>query len=430
MPNSPTDYRFLTSAPGAAAAPGGEGKTSNGVSPYSGAHDSELQNGSLSIALIGPEDRRREAMALALREYPSVLVREFASYPASRDELPALLEQYDALIIDLDSNLEYALELVESLSVKGSATVMVYSDEASPDKLVRSMRAGAREFLAVPVEHNAIKGALLRATSRRPAGSNPRRATGKLLTFMGAKGGVGVTTLACNFALALAYQRSQSTLLIDLADPLGDVALNLGIQSEYSTVNALQAADRLDSSFLSKLLVKHSYGLAVLPAPGKFLSYQFANDAISKLLSVARQSFDYVVVDAGSRLDLTEMSLFKDASVIYLIAQVGVAELRNSNRLISQFFTAPTPQVEIVLNRHDPRSTLVPDDYIAKVLTRSPQWKIPNDYPSVQRTQIDATPLLPGDSPIAQVIQEMARAITGEPVPEKKKKKKVLGLFR
>jgi pilus assembly protein CpaE len=339
-----------------------------------------------------------------------------------------LVEQYDALIIDLDSSPDYALELVEGLSIKGSATVMVYSDEATPDKLVRSMRAGAREFLAVPVEHNAFKGALLRAIARRPATSNPRRATGKLLTFMGAKGGVGVTTLACNFALALAYQRTQSTLLIDLADPLGDVALNLGIQSEYSTVNALQAADRLDSSFLSKLLVKHSYGLAVLPAPGKFLSYQFANDAISKLLSVARQSFDYVVIDAGSRLDLTEMSLFKDASVIYLIAQVGVAELRNSNRLISQFFTAPTPQIEIVLNRHDPRSTLVPDDYIAKVLTRAPQWKIPNDYQSVQRTQIDATPLLPGDSPIAQVIQEMARAVTGEPVPEKKKKK-AFGLF-
>jgi pilus assembly protein CpaE len=389
--------------------------------------DSELQNGSLSIALIGPEDRRREAMAVALREYSSVLLREYSAYPGSRDELPALLDQYDALILDLDSNPEYALELVEGLSVRGSATVMVYSDDGSPDKLVRSMRAGAREFLAVPVEHNAIKGAILRAITRRPANSNPRRATGKLLAFMGAKGGVGVTTLACNFALALAYQRSQSSLLIDLADPLGDVALNLGIQSEYSTVNALQAADRLDSSFLSKLLAKHSYGLAVLPAPGKFLSYQFSNDAISKLLTVARQSFDYVVVDAGSRLDLTEMSLYKNASLIYLIAQVGVAELRNSNRLISQFFTTPTPQVEIVLNRHDPRSTLVPDDYIAKVLTRTPQWKIPNDYPSVQRTQIDATPLLPGDSPIAQVIQEMARAITGEPVPEKKKK--VFGLF-
>lgn len=428
MPSSPTEFRFLSIAPGVAPAAGGEGRGANGASSYSGVQDTEFQNASLSVALIGPEDRRRESMALALREYPSVLVREFSAYPGSRDELPTLLDQFDALILDLDSNPDYALELVEGLSVKGSTTVMVYSDEASPDKLVRSMRAGAREFLGIPVEHNAIKGALLRAISRRPATGNSRRATGKLLTFMGAKGGVGVTTLACNFALALAYQRSQSTLLIDLADPLGDVALNLGIQSEYSTVNALQAADRLDSSFLSKLLVKHSYGLAVLPAPGKFLSYQFANDAVSKLLAVARQSFDYVVVDAGSRLDLTEMSLFKDASVIYLIAQVGVAELRNSNRLISQFFTAPTPQVEIVLNRHDPRSTLVPDDYIAKVLTRSPQWKIPNDYPSVQRTQIDATPLLPGDSPIAQVIQEMARAITGEPVPEKKKKK-VLGLF-
>jgi pilus assembly protein CpaE len=248
-----------------------------------------------------------------------------------------------------------------------------------------------------------------------------------LLAFIGAKGGVGVTTLACNFALALAQQSNQTTLLIDLAVPLGDVELTLGVQSEFSTFNALQAADRLDSSFLAKLLVKHPSGLAVLSGPSKFVPRQDTNQAIAKLLAVARQTFDYVVVDAGSRLDPTEISLLNDASVIYLITQVGVSELRNSNRLISQSLTGTSAKIEIVLNRYNPRSTTVPEDYIAKVLTKSPQWKIPNDYTSVQRLQIDGIPLIPGTSPISHAIEEMASSVTGQPVP--KKKKKGFGLF-
>src|SRR5208282_5678945 len=115
----------------------------------------------------------------------------------------------------------------------------------------------------------------------------------------GAKGGSGVTTISTNYAVALAKESGQSTLLIDLDLPLGDAALNLGIVAEYSTVNALQDFSRLDSSFFSKLLIKHSSGVSVLAAPGKFPSFQAPNEAIDKLLAVARRDFDNVVVDIG-----------------------------------------------------------------------------------------------------------------------------------
>ena len=387
-----------------------------------GEQESELHSGdSLSIVLMSPDDSRREAVAASLRA-SAADVREVSAYPSSLDQLPQLLDQRDAVILDLDSDPERALGLVERISATWAGTVMVFSAEAGSDKLMRSMRAGAREFFTVPVERNAMEEALVRAMTRRPTKQTAGRTEGKLLTFMGAKGGLGVTTAACNFALALADQRDRSTVLIDLALPMGDAALSLGLQSEYSVINALQAADRLDSSFLSNLLVKHASGLAVLAGPDRFVPYEFTSETVGKLFTVARQSFDYVVVDAGSRLDLREISLFKDASTIYLIAQVGVAEMRNSNRLISQFFSGANAKVEIVLNRYDPRSTALSEEYIAKVLTKSPQWKIPNDYASVRRMQTDATPLVPGDSATSKVIQEMARAVTGQPAPKKKKK--------
>jgi pilus assembly protein CpaE len=376
----------------------------------------------LSIALIGPDDLRRRSAYHALTDCHGVEIKEFSSYPASLDEIPKLLEgRFDVVILDLDSSPEYALELVECICANGPATVMVYSAQANPDMLVRCMRAGAREFLTLPFAQGVMAEALVRASARRSAVRPAKKTLGKLLVFLGAKGGAGTTTLACNFAVSLAQESGQSTLLIDLDLPLGDAALNLGIVAEYSTINALQNAARLDSAFLGTLLIKHSSGVSVLAAPGQVPQYQASNEQIDKLLAVARLDFDNVVVDVGSRLDLTGTALFKDASAIYLVTQVGIPELRNSNRLISQFFTSGGPKLEIVINRWAPKTLGVAEEHITKALTRPATWKIPDDYATVRRMQNTATPLALEDSPISRTIRTMARAVTGqEAEPEKK----------
>ncbi len=377
----------------------------------------------LSAALIGPDDLRRRSMYNALSECRNCEIKEFSDYPSSLDELPKIIEQrFDVIIIDLDSIPEYALELVESFCASGAATVMVYSAQANSDMLVRCMRAGAREFLTMPFASGVVAEALVRASARRSAVKPTRKTAGKLLVFLGAKGGAGTTTLACNFAVSLAQESGQSTLLIDLDLPLGDAALNLGIIAEYSTINALQNSNRLDPSFLATLLIKHSSGVSVLAAPGKFPQYQATNEQIDKLMAVARMEFDNVVVDVGSRLDLTGTALFREASAIYLITQVGIPELRNSNRLISSFFTTGGPKLEIVINRWAPKTLGVAEEHITKALTRPAQWKIPDDYATVRRMQNTATPLALEDSPISRTIRTMARAVTGQSnEPEKKK---------
>jgi len=300
--------------------------------------------------------------------------------------------------------------------------VMVFSEKSDPETLMRCMRAGAREFLTVPFDANLVAEALVRAAARRPVNKATKKAAGRLLTFIGAKGGSGTTMVACNFAVALAQDPNQKTLLIDLDLPLGDAALNLGIAAEYSTINALQSTDRLDASFLSQLIVKHSSGVSVLAAPGKFIPYEANDEAIDRLLEVARQDFDNVVVDWGSRVDFTGTTVLQKSTTIYLVTQAGIPELRNSNRLISQFFTGNGPKLEIVINRYEPRALGVGEEHITKALTRPAQWKIPNDYQAVRKMQINATPLALEDSPISRLIKQMARAacVQAEPAPKKK----------
>ncbi len=377
----------------------------------------------LSIALIGPDEQRRKEAARALLSCDGTEVREYSAYPPTLDDVPRLIEQHnDIIIIDLDSNPEYALELVESICANSATTVMVFSSKPDPDLLVRCMRSGAREFLTPPFAHNTMAEALVRASARRANTRITRKTGGRLLVFLGAKGGAGVTTLACNFAVSLAQESGQSTLLIDLDLPLGDAALNLGIVTEYSTVNALQDAGRLDAAFLNKLIIKHSSGVSVLAAPGKFPQFHATNEAIDKLISVARQEFDNVIVDVGARLDLTDTALFREAFTIYLVTQAGIPELRNSNRLISQFFTVGSPKLEIVINRYEPRALGVSDETITKALTRPATWKIPNDYAAVRQMQNTATPLALGDSPVARLIRQMAVSICGQRATQPKKK--------
>ena len=250
------------------------------------------------------------------------------------------------------------------------------------------------------------------------------KAAGKLLTVMGAKGGAGATMLACNLAVALAQEKNQKTLLIDLDLPLGDAALNLGVVTEFSTIDALEATDRLDGRFLSQLLVKHSTGLSLLAAPGKFVQYEASAGSIERLIQVARQEFDNVVLDMGSKLDLMGTAAYREASTVYLVTQASIPELRNSNRLISQFFSGSIPKLEVVINRFEMRTMGVSEEHINKALTRPAQWKIPNDFASVRKMQIHATPLVLEDSPITRQIKKMAKAITGEQRPPSRRRRR------
>ncbi len=384
----------------------------------------------LSIAVIGPHEQSRMAVADALVGSTSGTPRQLPFYP-DIDQVSKLIDLYfDVVILDIDSDPEIALDLVESLCANSAATVMVYSSVADSELMIRCMRAGARELLTLPLAPGAVAEAMVRASVRRSANRVPaaKKPDGKLFVFFGAKGGSGVTTLASNFAISVARESDQKTLLIDLDVPFGDAALGLGLNSSYSTADALRNFTRLDANFLSRLIVKHESGLAVLPAPGKVTDVQITPEAVNRLLAVARQEFDCVVVDSGSRLDLTATALFEPDAIVYLVAQVGLPELRNSNRIISEFFAADFPKLEIVLNRFMPSSLGIDEEHITRALTRRAQWKVPEDAATVRKMQNTATPLALTDSPVSKAIRQMARAACGM-TAEPEKKKRIIGLF-
>jgi Flp pilus assembly CpaE family ATPase len=373
----------------------------------------------LTVALIGPNEERRSAVAAALGGTRRAVVREFDSYPPEIEHLQRLLSSFDVLVLDLDCDPDAALEMVKTASARNAA-IMVYSLNADPRTAVRFMRAGAREYLLLPLEQGAASEALIRtANTLHEKAQSPDGAGGKLLVFAGSKGGSGVTTVACNVAIALAQKSEQRTLLVDLALPIGDAALCLGIAASNSTEDALRNIDRLDATVLETLLVQHRSGVFVLAAPTNVPDVEVSKESIDKLISIARREFDQVIVDVGSRIDVAAKALFEHASTIYLVIQTGISELRNSNRLITQFFGDGSRNLEIVINRFDSRfHETMNEDVITQALGRPVRWKLPNDQDAARALQSGETGLT--ETRISRISLEMASSITGRPLaPEK-----------
>jgi pilus assembly protein CpaE len=395
------------------------------ASAVNGAAGPESANAKpLTAAVLSATEKVRRALTAALEGAQAEVIRE-APLPGLEDLAGLLEDRCDVLIVDIDDQPEPGLRVVEAACALDPAmTVMVYGTQTDSKLLVRCMRAGAREFLNEPLSSVSVAEALVRAAARREEVKTLQKTRGKILVFVGAKGGSGVTTVAANVAVALARESGQSVALVDLNLHLGDAALTLGLASEFSTLDALQNERRLDSELVSKLFVRHSSGLKVLPAPSGLTSFQPAASGILKLIQILRGDFAWVVVDAGSQYGAYTQSLFDVADRVYLVAQVSVTDLRNSHLLIqSHFQKDDRRKLEVVLNRFSHRAGEIDAGSIEKALTVAPNWKVPSDFHAVRRAQNTAAALVSRDSPVARVLTSMARAACGNSVTETRKRR-------
>jgi pilus assembly protein CpaE len=129
-----------------------------------------------------------------------------------------------------------------------------------------------------------------------------------------------------------------------------------------------------------------------------------------------------VVVDAGRKLNLWRAKHFDQSATYYLVTQVGIAELRNANRLITQISAQGGPNLEVVINRYDPDFPELADQEVTRALTMPARWRIPNNYAAVLRMQNTAKPLALEDSSISRAICRMSRSACSKPDTSEKKK--------
>ena len=368
-----------------------------------------------SVALIVPDTRRRRTLADAVSGGSRhAIIREFGDEPMATDLSAFSRLGCNVAIVDMDHDADQAVRVIENICLRSpSTTVMACSAKSDLPLARRAMQAGARDFLAEPVFAETVTAAFARISSRR---TFHEKAPGKLLVFVPSKRGVGVTSLASNFAVALTRESGARVAIVDMDLQLGDVALGLGLKTSCSVVDALRNPARLDRDFLSTLLLHHSSGLDVLGSPEDFgFGTVPGRAAAEKVFEVLRQEFDYVVVDAGPCNSEIQESLFEMADKLYLVTELSFPAVRNAHRMMS-YLSAKSVfrNIEVVLNKFDAPQGEIGEDHLRKAIGRTPDWKIPHGRDAVIQARNKGVVL--EKSPMSSALGQMAKAACGKPL--------------
>lgn len=369
----------------------------------------------MSVALIVPDAGRRRALTIVIAGTPHCIAREFGDNSTSVYQSAFANLGCDVAIVDLDGDTELALCAIQNIcSSNAESTVMAYSSRTDLALVRRAMRAGARDFLAEPLQPETVKEAFARISTR---GSYRPKEPGKLLVFVSAKSGVGTTNIAANFAIALTKESRARVVVVDLDLQLGDLALGLGLTASCSIADAVSNPARLDRELLAKLLMRHQSGLAVLGSPDEFRFSHFPDDnGVDKLFSILREEFDYVVVDTGTCHGHVREALVAMAHTLYIVTERNFPALRNAHRLVSHLSgNCSAMHMELVLNRFDAPHSDISDEQARKAIGRPINWRIPDGHAAVQKAWDKGVPLALENSPIASVLGEMARTACGKP---------------
>ncbi|MDH3503303.1 MAG: AAA family ATPase [Nitrospirota bacterium] len=325
-----------------------------------------------------------------IRETDGVRLKESQDYG-----VPALV------IIELEENPEDTFTLIREMGKLNKGTeIFLTASRLESHILLEAMRAGAKEFLAQPLQKQEVGDAILRfldrgATQVRPG--DGQRTPGKVLAFFGGKGGVGTTSIAVNLAAAIKKgPNNPSVVLVDVNQHGGDLPLYLDLQPTHSFRDIATDLSRLDQAFLIRVLTKTELGIQVLPSGYDDLSTgRLSPDCVEATLRLLQASFDYVILDCGHVLDLTTKKALELATIIFVTSTLMVPVVHRTKRILELLRGSgfPAEKIRLVMNRFSPSEQDVLQE-TEEILKQKAFWLFPNDYPSASQAVNSGKPLI------------------------------------
>ena len=238
-----------------------------------------------------------------------------------------------------------------------------------------------------------------------------------IVSFLGTKGGTGTTTLAVNCAADIRRLTGRPTVVVDLKNGPGDVALFIGLRPRHSLLNALDNLAWMDPASLSRFVVEHQCGVHVLAAGDEFgRPAPREADAVEHLLRALNKVYDFVILDCGTALIMPTTSAMQLSDDILLVANPDVPCLRNLQRLIDAVKAAGVPgeRLQIVLNRASEFGVLSTAQ-IERVLGLNISFSVNSDYRTVASSVNSGVPVsAQRASEITTQLEIIARAIVSQ----------------
>jgi len=368
----------------------------------------------LRLAMVDPNDQTREKLKAMLLTIETVWLEA----DCSRYEFfPDVISQTrpDVGVLALDSDANKTIALVEKLGKEyPDCVLLVVSGSNDGQLILRAIRAGAREFLTLPLSEDELEAALTRVSLQKFGSADSKRSSCEVIAIAGATGGVGSTSVASNVGCILASEPGRSVALLDLDLALGDADVFLNVIPDYTLADVVQNVSRLDIQLLKKSLTKHSSGLYLLPRPVELHdTHAITPDSIRKVIGLLKASFTHLIVDLSKSYTSVDMSVMEAASKVLLITQLDLPCLRNVVRLMMSFeeIDGLNHKVEIVVNRAGLDAGQISLKKAKETLGRDVYALLPNDYRTMVSVRNNGVPLIT-QAPKAAITTAMREMVT------------------
>ncbi len=374
----------------------------------------------LRLALVDPHDASRETLKKMLLGMDVVwLEAECSRY----EFFPDVVAQSapDVGVVSLDGDADKAVALLDRMrSEAPNCAMLAVSSNSDGQLILRAMRAGAKEFLTLPLSLEDMISALGRISEAKFGGGAGGSSRGtKVYAVAGASGGVGCTSLAVNLGCVLASNPQNTVALVDLDMAVGDADVFLDSIPDYSLVDVTQNVARLDYQLLKRSLTKHASGLYLLPRPVQLQDVSLITpEALKRVFGLLKATFTHIVIDTSKSFSETDLAAFEFANDVLMVVQLDLPCLRNLVRLQMSFdeIDGLREKLKIVVNRVGLESGQIKLKKAKETIGREIFHQIPNDYRTMVEVRNNGVPLLEQapKAPITLAVQELAALLTGE----------------
>lgn len=286
-----------------------------------------------------------------------------------------------------------------------------------PTLMLDAMRAGVTEIVPDPLTQQSLEAAIQRVWQTGEA-DEP---AGQVFALVGAKGGVGTTSVAVNLASILAREAPGDVLLADFHLAQGDAAVHFGVEGRYSVVDALESTHRLDEAYFRGLVISVPKGPDVLASSDRHVVGTPGADRVRSLIDFASHQYRFVVLDLP-RTDLTILDGLDAVNRVIITVNQELTAVRSAARMVESLGQRYSrDRLALALLRFDKGAEIETAD-VEKAVGLPVTYVIPNDYRAAVRAANAGVPLVVGDAgnKVATALKSLANDLAGlrKPAPE------------